>query len=248
MLLVKTIAALLVSHAVLVPLSEVVAQSQSMSQTPRVESLSPIVFKDLPETQEIATTLQTPIAVRGSVLILPIVRRNSQVAWPASMILRLEDGRRITGRTAQIESHELQRSEWESPKQVTGTTEPKGDEDVVLLVPLPTDGADEIYLADQKINPIWMDGLSMPLVASRTDLSLNDADLPDPAAPSEYFRAILQAYRMGITPPPPVGGEIDVLYARAIAGLWSAAIARLEMNDAVISKNFSAILRGVLMV
>ena len=244
MLLVKTIAALLVSHVALAPLSKVAAQSQSMSQTPILESLSSIAFKDLPATQEIATTLQTPIAVRGSVLILPIVRRNSQVSWPASIVLRLEDGRRITGRTAQIESHELQRSEWESPKQVTGTTEPKGDEDVVLLVPLPTDGADEIYLADQKINPIWMDGLSAPLIASRTDLSLNDADLPDPAAPSEYFRAVLQAYRMGITPPPPVGGEIDVLYARAIAGLWSAAIARLEMNDAVISKKLLGNIAG----
>ena len=204
MLLVKTFAALLVSHVALAPLSKVAAQSQSMSQTPILESLSSIAFKDLPATQEIATTLQTPIAVRGSVLILPIVRRNSQVSWPASIVLRLEDGRRITGRTAQIESRELQRSEWESPKQVTGTTEPKGDEDVVLLVPLPTDGADEIYLADQKINPTWMDGLSAPLIASRTDLSLRDADLPDPAAPSEYFRAILQAYRMGITPSPPI--------------------------------------------
>ena len=235
MFLVKTIAALLVSHTVLAPFAKVFAQSPSTSQTPTEDARSSLAFKSLPETQEIATTLQTPIAVRGSVLILPIVRRNPQVSWPASIVLRLGDGRRITGKTAQIESHELERSGWESPKQVSATTVAIGDEDVVLLVPLPTDSGDEIYLADQKIDPIWMDGLLAPLVASRTDLSLNDADLPDPAAPSEYFRAVLQAYRMGITPPPPVGGDIDVLYARAIAGLWSAAIARLEMNDAVIS-------------
>ena len=235
MFLVKTIAALLVSHTALAPFAKVFVQSPSTSQTPIEDARSSLAFKSLPETQEIATTLQTPIAVRGSVLILPIVRRNPQVSWPASIALRLGDGRRITGKTAQIESHQLERSGWESPKQVSATTVAIGDEDVVLLVPLPTDGGDEIYLADQKIDPIWMDGLSAPLVASRTDLSLNDADLPDPAAPSEYFRAVLQAYRMGITPPPPVGGEIDVLYARAIAGLWSAAIARLEMNDAVIS-------------
>ena len=235
MLLVKSIATLLVSYAALAPLTKVFAQSQSTSQASPLESPSTIAFKGLPETQEIAATLQTPIAVRGSVLILPIVRRNPQVAWPATIALRLGDGRRITGKTAQIESRGLQRSEWASPKQVTATTEAKGDDDVVLLLPLPTDGADEIYLADQKIDPIWMDGLPLPLVASRTDLSLNDADMPDPAAPSEYFRAVLQSYRMGITPPPPVGGENDVLYARAIAGLWSAAIARLEMNDAVVS-------------
>lgn len=235
MLLVKTIAALLVSYAALAPLAKVFAQSQSTSQTPTEDARSSLAFKSLPETQEIATTLQTPIAVRGSVLILPIARRNPQVPWPASIALRLGDGRRITGRTAQIELRVLGRSEWASPKQVTATTEAKGDEDIILLVPLPMDGADEIYLGDQKIDPIWMDGLSKPLAASRNDLSLNEAEQPDPSAPSEYFRAFLQSFRMGISPPPPVGGEIDVLYARAIAGLWSAAIARLEMNDGVVS-------------
>ena len=131
MLLVKSIATLLVSYAALAPLTKVFAQSQSTSQASPLESPSTIAFKGLPETQEIAATLQTPIAVRGSVLILPIVRRNPQVAWPATIALRLGDGRRITGKTAQIESRGLQRSEWASPKQVTATTEAKGDDDVV---------------------------------------------------------------------------------------------------------------------
>ena len=103
MLLVKTIAALLVLHTVLAPFAKVFAQSPSTSQTPTEDARSSLAFKSLPETQEIATTLQTPIAVRGSVLILPIVRRNPQVSWPASIVLRLGDGRRITGKTAQIE-------------------------------------------------------------------------------------------------------------------------------------------------
>ncbi|MDA1261992.1 MAG: hypothetical protein O3B75_03750 [Planctomycetota bacterium] len=239
MSLIKAIVVLFLWHSALAPLTEVAAQSPPISDSQLLNA-----FAGLPETQDIATTLQMPIAVRGSVLLLPITRRNAQVPWPASIALRLADGRTITGRTAQIESRKFMRGDWASSKQVTATTQAKGDDDIILLAPLPVDGADEIFLGDQKIDPVWMDGLSVLLVANRSDVTLSESDLPDPDAPSEYFRAVLQSYRMAIPPPPSIGGEVDALYARAIAGFWSAAIARLELNDSVISNNLLGHLVG----
>ncbi len=238
MLLVQLITATLIAHATVAP----PADERTSPKSPL--SPSQEIFVDLPLTQAIATTIVTPIAVRGSVMLLPIVRRNADIAWPALTDLRLGDGRRLIGRVARIKLQEIARSDWASPSRVTVTAPAQGDEDIVLLVPLPTDSEDEMYLGDQRIIPLWMDGLATPIAARQSGVSLAAADLPDPTAPSEYFRTVLQAYRLGISAPPPEGGELDVLYARAIAGLWSAAIARLEVNDGVTSNRLLGDLVG----
>lgn len=201
-------------------------------------------FAALPKEQLFATTLVSPIAVPGSVLMLPLMRKSATVEWPATLNLRLNDGRTVVGRVVRVESRVSTQFSWTSPRVVTETAEPIGDDDIVLLAPLPVDGSDEIYLGEQRLDPIWMNGLAVSLAAPRADLELGVDDLPDPTAPSEYFRAVLQAHRQGTAPSPPAFGEGDSLYARAVAGLWSAAIARLAENDAPTARRVVADLIG----
>lgn len=205
-------------------------------QAPQAEA-PPIAneFRSLPSAQSIAATIETPIAVRGGVLLVPLVRRTPDVVWPTSVDLHLSDGRRIVGQLAKLESREVLRPQWTSPQLMIATTPAIGENDIVLLAPLPTDGEGEIRLGEQEIKPIWMDPLATNAPPSASEVALHASDLPDPTAPSEYYRAILQAHRIGTVAPPPIGKPNDVLYARAIAGLWSAAIARLEENDQLTS-------------
>ncbi len=189
------------------------------------------VFARLPGAQEFAATNDAPIAVRGCVLLLPIARRSPEVPWPLSLDLRLGDGRRVTGRIAKVEVRSQGMTGWTSPLRVTATTQAEGDDDIVLLAQLPIDGDDDFMLGDQRITPMWMDGLTTSVTGGRSEQSLRPEENPDPTAPSEYFRTVLQAYRMGTAPSTPEGDELDSLFARASAGLWSGAIARLEEND-----------------
>ncbi|MSR70225.1 MAG: hypothetical protein EXS17_07765 [Phycisphaerales bacterium] len=202
-----------------------------------LESLpsTPSEFRALPTAQNIAATITTPIAVRGGVLLVPLVRRSAQVAWPATVDLRLDDGRRIVGQIAKLVSHDVVRPQWTSPQQMIATAAAVGDSDIVLLAPLPTDGDDDIRLGEQEIKPYWMDPLPTPATQGASAISLSASDLPDATAPSEYYRTLLQAHRMGTAAEAFVGNPNDVLYARAIAGMWSAAIARLEENDQLTS-------------
>lgn len=194
------------------------------------------VFATLPDSQLIASAESDPIAVRGSVLMIPIVRRSTEDAWPATVQLQLGDGRGVVGLIARLESRRVARSQWTSPMLLTTATEPSGDQDIVLLAPLPEEGEGEIILGEQHLTPAWMDGLAMRSTSPASEAMRSDADLADPAAPSEYFRAVLQAHQLNLQPPLPMGREREVLYARAVAGLWSAGIARLQENDAAAAK------------
>ncbi len=193
----------------------------------------PREFLSLASSQQIATSLEDPIAVRGGVLLVPLVRRSSDAAWPESVRLRLADGRHITAKLAKLVMREVIRPTWTSPAQLIVTAPPSGESDIVMLAPLPTDGDDEIYLGEQVLRPSWMDPLPPPQRQRDLDLSLSVDDVADPSAPGEYYRTVLQAHRMGTVAAPWSGSPLDVLYARAIAGMWSAAIARLEQNDPV---------------
>lgn len=195
----------------------------------------PVEFLSLPTAQNIAATLATPIAVRGGVLLVPLVRRSPQVAWPATVDLRLSDGRRIVGQIAKLESRDVARVQWTSPVQMIATAPAVGESDIVLLAPLPSDGEDEIRLGEQVLQPYWMDALATTKTRAPSELTLSASNLPDASAPSEYYRTLLQAHRMGMVAEPFAGQPHDVLYARSIAGMWSAAIARLEQNDPVTS-------------
>lgn len=107
----------------------------------------------------------------------------------------------------------------------------KPGEDVVLLVPVPEDGADHVMLGAQRIDPDWLD----PLPAARRQDAAAPQDgaphLPDLDSPSEHFRWVLLAARVGEPVPEPRGSAADALYARHLASLWSGAIERLRQLD-----------------
>lgn len=203
------------------------AQSDGDAVDPRFVGIDP--------QQKIATTMTQPVAVRGSVLLLPIVRRSAQVEWPTSIELRLGDGRKLVGRVARIESREPTSELWTTPSRIIVAAPPVGDNDIALLVELPSDADDDIQLESQRVDPYWMNPLP-PVLVEKEPPELLVNDLPDPAAPNEYFRTVLLAHRNSTVPSEPQGSDLEVLYARSQAALWSAAIARLEENDPVMSQ------------
>ena len=201
------------------------------------------VFARLPEEQAVASTVDTPVAVRGGVLVLPLRRRSREVAWPSSIDLLLSDGRKIAGSVVRVTTRDPTQSHWTMPAVVVATEVPTGDVDIALLAPLPVDGEDSVMLGRQELEPIWMDPLP-PAQPPARDSDLTATDTPDVTAPNEHFRAVLQAHRLGITAPTPAMEGTDALYARAVAGLWSAAIARLAEQDPVIAESVLSDLAG----
>ncbi len=201
-------------------------------------------FAGLPDSQIFASLDASPVAVRGGVLVLPLARRSPENAWPAAMALRLGDGRRVEGRVVSIKSLVPESSAWTTPATTIATAPPSGDSNIALLAPLPADGDDVILLGSQELDAIWMDPQGSAVAVGSADHGLGSNDSPDLSAPSEYFRAVLQAQRFGAVAPPPAIEGNDALYARAIAGLWSAAIARLAEQDPITCETVVSDLTG----
>ena len=219
----------------LLPLLCVQARAQESVGGAGAPTFAP-AFNGLPITQDIATTVVNPIAVRGGVLLLPLVRRSAEVAWPITIELTMGDGRSLSGKVVRIVARDGSHAKWTAPARVVGTGPPEGDGEIALLAPLPTDGDDSLHLGTQEVDAIWMDPLAPPSGPPREEPDLGESDTPDSSAPNEHFRAVLQAHRFGMQPPAPHAEGTDGLYARAIAGLWSAAIARLAEQDPVLAE------------
>lgn len=117
---------------------------------------------------------------------------------------------------------------------------------MALLAVLPTDGADGMLLGDQRIEPLWLDPLPIKREARALapDQLPSRDDSPDARAPNERFRALLQAHRLGTQPVPLAIEGADGLLARAYAGLWSAALARLEEQDPLVAEDLLSDLVG----
>ena len=206
--------------------------------------VAPAEFAGLPETQSVVAAATNPAAVRGGVLILPLLRRSESSPWPTTLSLRLDDGRTLTGPVVSIERHEPTSPSWTSPRLVERTTAPMGDGNVALLVPLPTDSSDALVLGAQRLEPQWLDPLTPAQGRACVEPAITADDSPDPAAPNEYFRAVLHAHRLRTVPPALECEGADALYARAIAGMWSAAIARLAEQDPVLAEEILSDLAG----
>ena len=216
------------------------AQGQPVQGQPVIDPR----FAGLPETQVFASLDYSPVAVRGGVLLLPLARRSPDIAWPATIALRLGDGRRIEGKVVSIKLLVPESPSWTTPATTVVTVPPTGDSNIALLAPMPTDGDDEIMLGGQELDAIWMNPQGSAIARANTDHGLGSSDSPDLSAPSEYFRTVLQAQRFSaVAPPPSIEGN-DALYARAIAGLWSAAIARLAEQDPVTCETVVSDLTG----
>lgn len=185
--------------------------------------------------QPFVSATRQPVAVRGGVMLLPLVRCAADAPWPESMALSLGDGRTLRGTAAVVRRRPASpRAHWTSPMVSVGAdpaAEAKPGEDVVLLVPVPEDGADHVMLGAQRIEPDWID----PLPAARSPAAGAPQEgaphLPDLDAPSEHFRWVLLAARVGEPVPDPRGSACDALYARHLASLWSGALERLRQLD-----------------
>jgi len=183
-----------------------------------------------PETQRIVARDTQPVAVRGGVLMVPLALQGGSGVWPAAVTIRMQDGRTIAARTASIEPRVGSSSGWTAIQNGTGTTAPESAKPVVLLAPLPSDGDGPLWIGDQRLDPFWLDPWPAPERAAG-EWSLRADDLPDGSLPDQHFRTALMAQWFGSEVPEWIGGDVDRLYARAIAGLWSAAIARLHENE-----------------
>ncbi len=184
----------------------------------------------LPQTQRLVARETKPVAVRGGVLMVPVALQDASGGWPAAMTIRTADGRTIEARTASIEPRVGTGTGWSAVRIGAGTTAPRSGLPVVLLAPLPRDGDGPLWIGDQRIDPLWLD----PWRASergQSEWSLRTEDLPDGSLPDQHFRTALVAQWYGSEVPEWEGGDVDHLYARAIAGLWSAAISRLHQNE-----------------
>lgn len=202
----------------------------------------------LPPEQTFATTQVQPIALRGGVMLLPLVRRDPSQRWPETMQLTLGDGRTLRGATAVVRPRARPAvTHWTTPVVGMGAdpaAQATAAEDVVLLVPLPPDGEDHIQLGAQRIDPDWLDPL--PGARSREPVAPAEGEphLPDLEAPSEHFRWHLLAARVGEPVPEPRGGECDALYARHLASLWSGALERVRQADPDVARDALADLTG----
>ena len=188
-----------------------------------------------PQTQRIVARETQPVAVRGGVLMVPVALQSESGSWPAAVAIRMADGRTIEGRTASIEPRVGSSTGWTAIRNGAGTTAPQNGKPVVLLAPLPGDGDGPLWIGDQRLDPFWLDAWRAPERAA-DDWLLRAEDLPDGSLADQHFRTALVAQWYGSEVPEWVGGDVDHLYARAIAGLWSAAIARLHENEAQLAE------------
>jgi hypothetical protein len=202
----------------------------------------------LPPEQLVATTDVQPIAVRGGVMLLPMARRDTSLAWPETMQLTLGDGRTLRGTTAVVRPRARSAAtHWTTPLTSVGAdpaSEATAAEDVVLLVPLPPDGEDHIELGAQRIDPDWLDPLPGAQALETVAPAEGEPHLPDLDAPSEHFRWHLLAARVGEPIPEPRGSALDALYAHHLASLWSGAIERLRQADPDVARKLLADLTG----
>lgn len=212
----------------------------------RQDAADPLV--SLPPDQVFATTDVQPIAVRGGVMLLPMARRDSTVAWPETIQLALGDGRALRGITAVVRPRTRQAApHWTTPLVSMGAdpaAQATAAEDVVLLVALPPDGDDHMQLGAQRIDPDWIDPLPDARAPELVAPAEGEAHLPDLDAPSEHFRWRLLAARVGEPVPDPRGSAHDAMYARHLASLWSGAIERLRQADPDAARDVLADLTG----
>src|SRR5690606_3828299 len=110
-----------------------------------------------------------------------------------------------------------------------------------LLARLPHDGTGELQLGRQTLRPIWRDvpwedplRVAEPTMVALQRPMLNRTrapDRPDPDSPFEYWRWVLLADRLGMSPPPPAGSAIEQMVAEHFASLWRIGIGRLQWQS-----------------
>jgi len=199
--------------------------------------LAAVLMRSAPAQAEpvrgIQPAARTPIAIRGGVLMIPLVAQQPGTNWPDALQLTTAEGRVIDGQVAWIESVEppLVRRWTDDPRHVA-VRAVRPDDDSSASARLANDGDGPLRLLDHQVQPIWKDRVAPPTVLDPElrELTLRDRpDMPDPDSPLEYWRWVLLAERMELSPPGRDHfGAPGALIAEYQAELWRLGLERLE--------------------
>lgn len=196
--------------------------------------------------------IETPIAPRGGVLFVPLTAQRHGDRWPTSLQLRLASGETIDAVVAWV--HAMPAAvdrEWTADSYGVAIRPIQPDDDSsqlrapgegpYLLTRLPHDGDGELQFGRQTLRPIWRDvpwedplRVAEPATVALQRPMLNRTrapDRPDPDSPFEYWRWVLLADRLGMSPPPPAGSAIEQMVAEHFASLWRIGIGRLQWQS-----------------
>ncbi len=182
-----------------------------------------------------------PIAVRGGVLMVPLLAERAGTGWPPSLELRTRDDARIQGVVVWVYAELPGRDPaWTADPRGLAVRAIQPDDDtatedgaVYLVAWLPADGDGTLRLGGQRIEPRWMD----PVTGSAPGLGPlgqgRSVVRPDPQSPFEYWRWVQYAGRLDREPPPVDGyGPVGAMVARHYADLWRIGLLRLGQADA----------------
>ncbi len=151
-----------------------------------------------------------PIAVRGGVLMVPLLAERAGTGWPRVLELRADDGARIQGVVAWVYARLPDRDPaWTADPRGLAVRAIQPDDDTAagdgapyLIAWLPTDGDGTLRVGGQRIEPRWMDPVSWSAPALPPLGQGRSAVRPDPQSPFEYWRWVQYAGRMDMKPPP----------------------------------------------
>ncbi|MHC4786649.1 MAG: hypothetical protein ACYTE6_11870 [Planctomycetota bacterium] len=209
--------------------------------------------------QGVRCRVTEPIAVRGGVLMVPLEARRGGDGWPQGLELSPVGGGPIAGVVAWIHpapppegrrwtddprSLAVRRIEPTDDTSVTGTGSP------YLLARLPRDGGGPLRVGEQTLYPRWRDragSARLPGWSASGALELASApDRPDPDSPFEYWRWVLLAERMGLSPPSNHAyGALAHLVAEHYADVWRLGLARLHAINPGASARCCDLLTGI---
>lgn len=188
----------------------------------------------------------TPMVLRGGVMLVPLMADQGGDRWPRTLDLTLSDGRRVPGQVLWIHTQpEYREVRWtEDPRRLAvRAVQPADDSSTLppvsavgpfLVARMPTDVDGIVQLNQQVIRPRWID---LPKDFGRRYDRLPTlpgspaADLPDTESPFEYWRWILLSQKLGLNAPNLSFNPVQVMVAEYYAGLWGAGIQRLMALD-----------------
>jgi hypothetical protein len=198
--------------------------------------------------QGVRCRVTEPIAVRGGVLMVPLEARRGGDGWPQGLELVPVVGDPISGVVVWIHPATPPHRRWtDDPRGLAvRMIEPADDTSLVgtgspyLLARLPRSGGGPLQVGQQTLHPRWRDqteSARMPGWSDPDALELTSApDRPDPDSPFEYWRWVLLAERLDVSPPSSRGyGALEHLIAEHYADMWRLGLARLSAVSRVVS-------------
>ena len=181
-----------------------------------------------------------PIAVRGGVLMVPLLAERAGTGWPPAIELRTRIDARIHGIVVWVHAALPQRDPaWTADPRGLAVRAIQPDDDTAaqdgaayLIARLPADGDGSLWLGRQRIDPKWMDPVTRS-APERAPLGQGPSVVrPDPQSPFEYWRWVQYAGRLDMEPPPiDRYGRLGAMVARHYADLWRIGLLRLGQAD-----------------